>query len=89
MMYLVEMLASCKQGLQEIPRVVRDSNSIFRLGEDIQGVDDSRNVTEDCEEDVNQQIAAASALEEHTQRWEDDGKDDFADVTVEKLARRL
>jgi hypothetical protein len=43
-------------------------------------VNDTGNVTEDGEEDVDQEIRAATALEEDTERWEDDGKDDLADV---------
>jgi hypothetical protein len=48
-------------------------------------VDDSGNVTEDCEEDVDQQIAAAAALEEDTQGREDDGNDDLADIAGDEL----
>jgi len=43
-------------------------------------VDDARDVAKDGEEDVNQQIRTATTLEEDTKRWEDDGKDDLADV---------
>jgi hypothetical protein len=43
-------------------------------------VNDTRNVTKDGEEDVDQEIRAATTLEEDTERWEDDGKDDLADV---------
>jgi len=43
-------------------------------------VDDARNVAEDGEEDVDQDVSTASALEEYTKRWEDDGEDDLADV---------
>jgi len=50
------------------------------LQNDIQSVNDTGNVTEDGEEDVDQEIRAATALEEDTERWEDDSKDDLADV---------
>ena len=43
-------------------------------------MNDTGNVTKDGEEDVDQEIRAATALEEDTERWEDDGKDDLADV---------
>jgi hypothetical protein len=43
-------------------------------------VNDAGNVTKDGEEDVDQEIRAATALEEDAERWEDDGKDDLADV---------
>jgi hypothetical protein len=46
-------------------------------------VDDTRNVTQDGEEDVDEEVGAAAALEEDTEWWEDDGKDDLADIAVE------
>lgn len=49
-------------------------------GVDVQGVDDSGNVTEDGEEDVDEEVCAAAALEEDADGWEEDGDDDFADV---------
>lgn len=60
----------CKQAVVRIQ--VRNSN--------LQGVNDTWNVTEDRKEDVDQEIGTASALKEHTKRWEDDGKNDLADV---------
>lgn len=48
----------------------------------IQGVDDTGDVTQDGEQDVNEQIRTASALEEDTQRGQEDGKDDLANVAV-------
>lgn len=48
----------------------------------VQSVDDSRNVTQDGEQDVDEQVGTASALEEDTQRGQEDGKDDLADVAV-------
>jgi hypothetical protein len=52
------------------------------LQDDVQSVDDTREVTQDGEQDVDEEITAASALEEDTDRREDDGKDDLADVAV-------
>lgn len=52
------------------------------LGENVQRVDDAREVTEDGEQNVDEQIGSASALKEDTQRGQHDGKDDLADITV-------
>ena len=45
-------------------------------------MDDTRNVTQDREKDVDQEICIATALKEDTKRWEDDGEDDLADVAI-------
>ena len=45
-------------------------------------MDDTWDVTEDSEEDVDEEVAATPALEEYTERWQDDGDDDFADVAT-------
>jgi len=50
------------------------------LQDDVQRVDDAGNVTEDGQQDVDQEISSAAALEENTERREDDGKDDLADI---------
>lgn len=47
---------------------------------DVQGVDDSGDVTKDGEEDVDEEVGAAAALEEDTDGGEEDGEDDLADV---------
>jgi hypothetical protein len=39
-----------------------------------------RNVTKDGQQDVDEEISVAAALEEDTQRRKDDGKEDFADI---------
>lgn len=54
-------------------------------------MDDARNVTQYREKDVDQEIGIAATLEEHAQRWEEDGEDDFADITRinEKSARAI
>jgi hypothetical protein len=38
------------------------------------------NVTKDRQQDVDEEISVAAALEEDTQRGEDDGKKDLADI---------
>jgi hypothetical protein len=50
------------------------------LEDDVQRVDDTGDVTEDGEEDVDAEVGTATALEEDTQRRQDDGKDNLADV---------
>ena len=52
----------------------------LKLKNDIQSVNDTRNVTEDGQQDVDEEISIAATLEEDTQRWEDDGKKDLADI---------
>lgn len=49
-------------------------------------MDDTRNVTQYREEDVDQQIGATATLEEDTERWEDDGEDDLADVAANQVS---
>ena len=39
-----------------------------------------RNVTEDGQQNVDEEISIAAALEEDTQRREEDGEDELADV---------
>lgn len=39
-----------------------------------------RNVTKDGQQDVDEEVGSAAALEEDTDRWEDDGKEDLANV---------
>ena len=39
-------------------------------------------LTQDGQQDVDEQIATASSLKEDTERWEDDGDDDLADVAA-------
>lgn len=55
-------------------------SALLVLQDDIQSMDDAGNVTEDSQEDVDEQVRAAAALEEDAKRGQDDGKDDLADV---------
>lgn len=48
----------------------------------LQGVDDTWDVSQDCQEDVNEEVGVAAAFEENPERWEDDGEYDFADVAI-------
>lgn len=45
-------------------------------------MNDTRDVPQYCKEDVDQQIRAATTLEEDAERWEDNGKDDLANVAA-------
>ena len=47
-------------------------------------MDDTRNVAQYCKENVDEEVGIATALEEDTERWEDDGEDDLADVATVK-----
>ena len=47
---------------------------------DVQGVDDTGQVGQAGQEDVDEEVGAAAALEEDTQRRQEDGKQDLADV---------
>ena len=44
-------------------------------------VNDTGNPTQDGQTDVDQEIRAAATLQEDTQRGQDDGEDDLANVT--------
>lgn len=45
----------------------------------------TRNVTENCQQDVDEEISIATSLEEDTHRWDEDGKDDLDDVAVDRV----
>lgn len=47
-------------------------------------MDDTRNVTQYCQEDVDEEVGIATALEEDTEGREDDREDDLADVATVK-----
>ena len=47
---------------------------------DVQGVDDTGQVGQAGQEDVDEEIGTAATLEEDTQRRQEDGKQDLADV---------
>lgn len=53
-----------------------------------QGMNDSWNVAQYSEKDVDQEVGIAATFEEHAKRWQYDREDDFADVAVidEQLA---
>lgn len=45
-------------------------------------MNNARNVTQNCQENVDEEIGIATSLEKDTEGREDDGKDDFADVAI-------
>ena len=49
------------------------------------GLHDAGDVAQDGEEDVDQEIGSAAALEEDAERGQDDGDDDLADVAVAEI----
>ena len=51
------------------------------VGVHVQGMDDARNVAQDCKQDVDQEVGSTATFEEHSNRWEEDGEDDFNDIT--------
>ena len=50
----------------------------------IQRMNDTRNVTKNRQQDVDEEIGIAATLQEDTKRWQDDGEDDLDDVAAEK-----
>lgn len=54
----------------------------FTLGSDLQSVNDTRDVAQDRQENVDEEIGIATALEEDTKGWEDDGENDLADIAI-------
>lgn len=57
-------------------------SSETRKSSNIQGVDDTGDVTQNGQQDVDQQIGTTSALEEDTDGRQKDGEDDFDDVSA-------
>lgn len=51
-------------------------------------MNDTRDITQDGEQDVDEQVGAATTLEEDTQRWQENGKDDLANVAVGSIVSR-
>jgi hypothetical protein len=60
-----------------------------RRSGDVQGVDDSGNVTKDGQQDVDEEVGTATALKEDTKRREEDGNDDLDDVAAREVSTRV
>ena len=43
-------------------------------------MNDTRDVTQDRQQDVDEKVGITAPLEKDTERWQDDGKDDLADI---------
>lgn len=67
-----------------IPITPQCSASTLIRGDNVdsQGVNDTRNVAQYREKDVDQEVGIAATFEENAKRWQEDGEDDFADVAV-------
>jgi hypothetical protein len=52
-------------------------------------VDDTGNITQAGQDDVDEEISAAAALEEYTERREEDGENDLDDVAESGVSRML
>ena len=52
-------------------------------------MDNTRDVAQDCQEDVDEEVGITTALEEDTKRWEDDGENDLADIAVVPKVSRV
>lgn len=63
-------------------KIVREYvvNISLILENNVQSVNDARNISENCQENVDEEISTASSLKEDTKRWENDGKNDLADI---------
>ncbi len=78
---LVIPVIACRNVSFEHSLAMRQLDSL-RVGGYVQCVDDTWNVTEDGQQDVDEKVDTAATLEEDTERWEDDGENDLADVAV-------
>lgn len=67
----------------DVSIVLSPSEDVTGMSEDVQGVDDTGDVTQDGEQDVDEEVGTASALEEDTDGRQDDGEDDLDDVAVD------
>jgi len=70
--------------VQGVDDTLEDVSEMFAEWSDVVGT--HRNVTQNGQQDVDEEISVAAALEEDTQRWEDDGEEDLADVAGRLLA---
>jgi len=50
------------------------------LEDDVESVNDTGNVTEDREQDVDPEIRVATSFEEDSERRDEDSTDDFDDI---------
>jgi hypothetical protein len=59
------------------------------IADDVHGVDNTRNPTQDGQTDVDEEVSTTSSLKEDSKRGEDEGEDKLADVAIpEPLVKR-
>ena len=58
----------------------RNGRVLLKLENDVNSVDNTRNVTQNRQQDVDEEIGIAAAFEEHAERREEDGEDELDDV---------
>jgi hypothetical protein len=68
--------------------LVIPAQHIFRDGvvplvfkNDVQSMDNPRDVTQNCQTDIDEQVSTTSSLQKDTERREENGQDNFADIT--------
>jgi len=54
--------------------------TVSNAGQYVQCVDDSWDITKDGQQDVDEKVCSATALKENSQRWQEHGQDNLADV---------
>lgn len=54
------------------------------LQDDVESMDDTRDVSKTSEGDVDEEVASTALLKHHSQRGEDDGKDELKDIGAGK-----
>jgi hypothetical protein len=45
--------------------------------DNVEGMDDSGNVAKNCEQDIDEEVCSATALEEHSKRRQEDGEENL------------
>ncbi|PWY64576.1 hypothetical protein BO83DRAFT_402315 [Aspergillus eucalypticola CBS 122712] len=68
--------------IAERKELVSESPESHHLANHVQGMNDTRKPTQDCQTDVDQEISTTSSLKEDTQRGQDDRKNDLADIPM-------
>ena len=51
----------------------------------LQSMDDTRDVAQYRQEDVDEEVGIATPLKENTKRWDEDGENDLADVAIGQI----
>ena len=53
---------------------------LAQSGEDLQRMNDTRDIPEAGEQDVDEEVAVTTTFKEDTDGWQEDGENDFTDV---------